>query len=283
MRGFHWKRQALALGFAAVLSGPGAAQQPEQAATLPNFAPTLDTAWVGIGIGAFFPVEGQPAPVAQHPDHPYRSNADFQRTGLPPTQRVGDTTNPNLRDWVREEMERENVEVLAGKFAYTSRSACRSAGVPGFDVTLSGALFIRQSRDKVTMIFDGNAETRHIWLDVGHSENLRPTGYGESVGHYEGDTLVVDTIGVTGDTYIDNWRTPHSDKLHVMERWRLLEDGEKLEIMITISDPEAFYEPFTVQRLYERVSQEFEEDICAESEPFEVVDYGIPVATREDF
>jgi hypothetical protein len=124
---------------------------------------------------------------------------------------------------------------------------------------------------------------RHIWLDVGHSENLRPTGYGESVGHYEGDTLVVDTIGLNDDTYIDNWRTPHSDKLHVTERWRLIENGEKLEILITIEDPETFYEPWQAQRLYDRVSQDFEEDICAENVREDVVEYGIPIAEQTDF
>ena len=283
MRPFFAMRRFSALGMLALLGAPAAAQSPEAAATLPDFSATADTAWVGIGIGAFFPVEGQPAPVAQHADYPYVSNADYQRTGQLPTQRVGDPDNPNLRDWAREEMRRENEEVIAGKFAYTSRAACRSAGVPGFDVLLSGALFILQSEDKVTLVFDGNAEMRHIWLDVGHSENLRPTGYGESVGHYEGDTLVVDTIGMTDDTYLDNWRTPHSDKLHVTERWRLVENGEQLEILITIEDPETFYRPFTVQRLYERVNRDFIENICAEDAKYVTVDYGIPVATREDF
>jgi hypothetical protein len=60
------------------------------------------------------------------------------------------------------------------------------AGVPGFDVLLGGALFILQSPPEVTMIFSGNAEVRHIWLNASHSANAKPSWYGESVGHYEG-------------------------------------------------------------------------------------------------
>jgi len=277
------KRKILLLGFLVSLSGVAGAQEPDQASTLPVFSPTLDTAWVGIGIGAFFEVPGSPAPIVQDPAYPYVSNGQANRTGEQPTNRMADISNPNLKDWAREEMRAENERVLNGKFAYTSRVACRSAGVPGFDVTLSGALFIHQSIDKVTLIFDGNSETRHIWLDVGHSDNLRPTGYGESVGHYEGDTLVVDTIGLNDKTYIDNWRTPHSDKLHVTERWRLIENGEKLEILITIEDPETFNEPWQAQRLYDRVSQNFEEDMCAENVREDVVEYGIPISDRQDF
>ncbi len=283
MRTSHRKCQILSLGFALSLSGTVAAQPAMAASAPPDFAGGADEAWVGIGIGAFFEVPGSPSPIVQDSAFPYISNAEANRRGVQPTQRIGDVSNPNLKDWAREEMQRENEEVIAGKFAYTSRAACRSAGVPGFDVTLSGALFILQSPDKVTLVFDGNAEMRHIWLNVGHSENLRPTGYGESVGHYEGDTLVVDTIGMNDDTYIDNWRTPHSDKLHVTERWRLIENGDILEILITIEDPETFHEPWQALRQYDRVNQVFEEDICAENVREDVVEYGIPIADEADF
>ncbi len=286
MRTSGWKRRILLLGIWASLGGTLAVQDVFAAGAEyvpPDLTGGPDSAWVGIGIAAFFAVPGSPEPIVQDPAYPYISNAEANRTGLEPTQRVGDISNPNLREWAREEMRLENEAVIAGKFAYTSRAACRSAGVPGFDVTVSGALYILQSPDKVTLVFDGNSEMRHIWLNVGHSENLRRTGYGESVGHYEGDTLVVDTIGMTDDTYIDNWRTPHSEKLHVTERWRLVENGEQLEILITIEDPETFHEPWQVQRLYERVDWQYEEDICAEGVREDVVEYGIPITDRRDF
>ena len=61
---------------------------------------------------------------------------------------------------------------------------------------------------------------RHIYLNVPHSADIKPSWFGESVGHYEGDTLVVDTIGLNDRTFIDDYLTPHTDKLHVVERFR---------------------------------------------------------------
>ena len=62
---------------------------------------------------------------------------------------------------------------------------------------------------------------------------------GESVGHYEGDELVVDTIGVNEKTFVDNYRTPHTDKMHVVERFKLLDGGKTLQDRITVDDPGA--------------------------------------------
>ena len=181
-------------------------------------------------------------------------------------------------------MKKDNEEVLAGKFAFTARSACKAAGVPGFDVFLGNPLFILQSPTEVTMIFSGNAEVRHIWLNSPHSANPKLSWYGESVGHYEGDTLVIDTIGLNNKTFLDNWRTPHTDKLHVTERWRMIEDGKKLEILITIDDPVTFNQPWRALRQFERVKRNLVEDVCSENNinPFGI-DYGTPVAEKPDF
>ena len=138
-------------------------------------------------------------------------------------------------------MKKNNDEVLAGKFAYTARSACKAAGVPGFDVLLGGALYILQSPTEVVMIFSGNAEARHIWLNVPHTTNPKPSWYGESVGHYEGgDTLVIDTVGLNDKTFIDNYRTPHTTQLHVIERWKLAPDAKSIVIAVYFEDPGAF-------------------------------------------
>src|SRR4030095_3994394 len=180
-------------------------------------------------------------------------------------------------------MKKDNEEVLAGKFAFTARSSCKAAGVPGFDLLLGGALFILQSPREVTMIFSGNAETRHIRLDVSHSANPKPSWYGESVGHYEGDTLVVDTIGLNDKTFLDNYRTPHTDKLHVTERWRLIENGAKIEVIMTIDDPDTFNQPFKALRQYERMNVTFAENVCSENNSANLFDYGTPTAENADF
>jgi hypothetical protein len=81
---------------------------------------------------------------------------------------------------------------------------------------------------------------RRIYLNQNHTARPKPSWYGESVGHYEGDTLVVDTIGLNDKTLIDNFRTPHTDQLHVVERFRLIDGGNTLEAMVTVEDPGAF-------------------------------------------
>jgi hypothetical protein len=280
----HRRRQKLSLVLVATLAGAAAVQQAVAQSAPPVFSPTARTAWVGIGIGALLPVPGSPKPIGQDPAHPYISNDQARVTGEQPTQRIGDISNPNLKQWAKDVMKKDNDEVLAGKFAFTARSSCRAAGVPGFDLLLGGALFILQSSSKVTMIFSGNSETRHIQLNVPHSANPKPSWYGESVGHYEGDTLVVDTIGLNDKTFIDNYRTPHSDKLHVTERWRMIEDGKKLEILLNIDDPGTFNQPWQALRQYDRVNRSLSEDSCSENNinPFGI-DYLTPVAKKPDF
>src|SRR5260370_35603693 len=200
-------------------------------AATPVFSPTAQTAWVGIGIGALLPVPGSPKPIGQDPAHRYISNDESRVTGQQPTQRISDISNANLKQWAKDVMKKDNDEVLAGKFAFTARSSCKPAGVPGFDALLVRALFILQSPAKVTMIFSGNAEVRHIRLNASHSANPKPSWYGESVGHYEGDALVVDTVGLNDKTFLDNYRTPHPDKLHVTQPWRLIEHRHTLQLL----------------------------------------------------
>src|SRR6266700_7328088 len=128
------KRQVLSLGLLVSLAGTAAVQQAMAASAPPVFSPTAQTAWVGIGIGALLPVPGSPKPIGQDPDHRYISNDESAVTGEQPTQRIGDISNPNLKQWAKDVMKKDNDEVLARKFAFTARSSCRPAGVPGFDV-----------------------------------------------------------------------------------------------------------------------------------------------------
>jgi hypothetical protein len=96
----------------------------------------------------------------------------------------------------------------------------------------------------VIMVNQESLDGRRIYLNVPHSANVKPSWTGESVGHYEGDTLVVDTIGINDKTYIDNFRTPHTENLHVVERFRMIDDGNILEANIRVEDPGAFTMPW---------------------------------------
>jgi hypothetical protein len=85
------------------------------------------------------------------------------------------------------------------------------------------------------------------------------------------------------DEVLDNYRTPHGEKLHVTERWKLIEDGNMLEMSIKVEDPDTYYEPWSsaIQR-FQRVQQQMREEVCAENNQH-LFDYGIPVANNADF
>lgn len=230
----------------------------------PDFSPDPTVAWgrLARGDADFWPVPGRVPPVAGDPAHPYVPNG----TAAQPTYRIGDLSNPNLKPWVAAAMKTDNDEVLAGKPAFTPRSSCASSGVPSF--MASGApnpIYFVQTEKQVWIILSADHQVRRIYLNAGHSRHPKPTWYGESVGHYEGDTLVIDTIGLNDRTFVDIYRTPHTDQIHVQERWRLVNNGQMLEVQFTVADPGAFYHPFTAMRRYKRVAEEMQEDVCAEN------------------
>ena len=119
-------------------------------------------------------------------------------------------------------------------------------------------------------------------MDAPHSANPKPSWFGESVGHYEGDVLVVDTIGFNTKTFVDNYRTPHTDKLHVVERFHMIDGGKTLEVQFTVDDPDTFNQPWQGIRRYGRTQATLGEEICQEGN-FVLFDYGIPVANKPDF
>jgi hypothetical protein len=261
-----------------VSAGSAVQVAAQPAASAPDFS-SGGISWAGIGGGELLPVPGSPKPVTQDPRYKYTPNGQ----GAQPTFRVGDLTNPNLKQWAKDVMKKDNDEVLAGKIGYTARSSCKPGGVPGFITMGGGALYFVQSPKEVTMIFDGNAETRHIYLNVPHGTNPKSSWYGDSVGHYEGDTLVVDTTALNDKTFVDAYRTPHTSKIHVNERWRLIENGQKLEVVTTIEDPDTFNQPWQAMRRYQRATgRPLVENICSENNS-NLFDYGTPTAKTPDF
>jgi hypothetical protein len=90
----------------------------------------------------------------------------------------------------------------------------------------------------MVLVNSGQTELRHIYVKVPHSARLTPSGYGEPVRHYEGEELVVDTIGFNAKTLIDNnYSAPHTTQLHAIERFKLSEDGKMLQVNFTVDDP----------------------------------------------
>ena len=257
----------------AVLSGEAVA---EQKAAPPDFS-SNQVAWIAAG-NDFIPAPAGPRPITFDPAYPYVPN----NTGRQPTYRIADLTHPNLKPWAKERMKAENERVLAGKIAFTPRSSCMPAGVPAFLLFVVEPVFFVQSPKEVLIIYSGDQQVRRIQLDVPHSANPKPSWYGESVGRYEADSLVIDTVGLNEKTFVDNYRTPHTGKLHVMERWKSINDGKMLEVGVRIEDPDTFNEPWSVIQRYRRVQVAMSEQVCAENNA-RLFDYHIPVAEKADF
>jgi hypothetical protein len=235
-----------------------------EASAIPNFNPDGETAWSADRPASddFLPHDKSagPGPVQSDPAHPYVPNGDGRQS----TYRVADLTNPILKPWVIEQMKMANDAVLAGKVPFIARERCWPIGVPGYVIYNRGQpIHIIQTKDQVVMINELYASTRRIYLNVPHSQNPKPSWYGESIGHYEGDTLVVDTIGFNDRTFVDNYRTPHTTQLHVVERFRMINDGKTLETNISVEDQGAFNMPWTARSTWRRVHPGMLiEDLC---------------------
>jgi hypothetical protein len=286
MSSFNWSEKVLASTMLAAVAwiAPAAPAAAQQKAAPPDFS-SNQFGWVGMGGGfgvggaVFSPVAGQLPPLIDDPAHPFVPNG----TRGQPSYRIADLRNPNLKPWVKEHMKKDNDEVLAGKIAFTARSSCMPAGVPGF-MAFGGPtpLYFVQTPKEVLMIFSGDHQVRRVYMDVPHSENPKPSWYGESVGHYEGDTLVIDTIAQNDKTVVDPYRTPHTEKLHVVERWKKVDGDKALEVTFTVADADAFFQPWSGKRRYRRVDEQMAEDVCAENNQH-LFDYHIPVADKPDF
>jgi len=128
---------------------------------------------------------------------------------------------------------------------------------------------------------------RHVYLNVPHSTNPKLSWYGESIGHYEnGDTLVVDMIGMNDKSFIDKYLTPHTTKLHVVERFKLTDDGKTLQVSITVDDPGAFNTAWSAVQIYRLQHRgDWDEDICPENNDtyFHYEMAPMPQASKPDF
>lgn len=276
-------RNASLAAFAACALLIGSISATERTAPPPSFAPDAETNWIPVG-DDYLPPETGPGPVTFDPTHPYVPNFT---PGKAPTYRVADLSNPILQPWAKDRMRKANEDVLAGHVPFRARESCWPAGVPTFLVyALVTPLYFLQTPKQVVMTYSGGPEFRHIYLGVPHSAHPKLSWYGESVGRYEGDALVVDTIGLNERTYVDNYRTPHTDKLHIVERYRLIEDRNILEVRFTVEDPGAFTRPWSgIQKFRRTHRTSLSESPCSETNIryFSYDTYPVPVAGRPDF
>ena len=222
-------------------------------------------------------------PVVAELGHPYVPNG----AGKQQTSRIADLANPILKPWVIEQMAKPNADVRAGKVPFIARERCWPTGVPGFLIFAHAAgMYVVQTEKEILIIQELDQQTRHIYMNVGHSKNPKPSWYGESVGHFEGDELVVDTIGMNNKSFVDNYRTPHTDQIHVVERFKIVEGGKTLQVTATVEDPGAFNMAWSgIQRFRAVHLGPLPEKACAEdTQNFFHYDLEpIPQADKPDF
>ena len=271
---------AAAMG-AATLACAGTALAADNT-QIPPFA-FMDGGWQAAGADFLQPPSG-PGPVRDVPGHEHGGN----NTGAQPTFRDADVSNPILQPWVREALTKVNENVKAGgRGGFTPQVSCIPQGVPAYLLHPAQPVYFIQTPKEVVLVWPPNHEVRRVYLTDKHSANPGPSWFGESIGHYEnGDTLVVDTVGLNDKTYVDNFRTPHTTKLHVVERFKINPDQKGLTVDVMVEDPGAFTTPWHAMQRYRRVQNgPMPEQSCAEN-PNNFLGYDmdpIPQAKTPDF
>lgn len=182
---------------------------------------------------------------------------------------AGNWDNPILQPWARDIVKKNADSEVALKHVYQADDSCWPVTVPAI-LNMREAVQFLQTKDRVTILYQRDHQIRRVWLNKKHSAKVEPSWYGESVGHYEGDTLVIDTIGVKTHamSFVDPFGTPHTEKLHIVERYRPIKDdkGKGVDVTIRVEDPGTFTMPW-VGKLTYRVNRAaaMEEVICEEN------------------
>ena len=311
-----------ALGQDAAPAVGAASSATQSAASIPDFSRMWSNS---LGPG-FSPPASGPGPVLNKARA--RAAVDIYGKPLNPAtapivsvggRRVGDDTAPILQPWAAQVVkEHADKELNAGP-APNPINQCRPGGMPF--VLYNYGMEMIQKRDSITFLYVFDHEVRHVRLNQAHPAQVTPSWSGDSVGHYEGDTLVIDTVGIkTGPyTMVDQFGTPHTQALHVIERYRLidyeaakeaLERGAKenasfvrndsgvivdlnskakhLQLQFTVEDEGAFTTPWSATVIYRpglgaASPGEWPEAVCAEN-PHELSrQAAVPTADNPDF
>ena len=256
-------KPALFLGVLLAFAWPALAD-PESASG--DKIPDFSGGWARIGdlVETFEPIPGSVGggPVLVDPSHPHEQGGDA-------LEWVAALDNPILKPETLAKLRTITEAELEGIPHVKDEGICLPSGVPMILNRRGGAIEMLQTPGQVTIINARDEQARFIYLNVPHSKNPGHSWYGESVGHYEnGDTLVVDTIGQNDKTQIDRFGTPHSDQIHVIERYRLSADRRSLEVQFTVDDPGAFTMPWSGRARFAARRADWDEQVCAENNRF---------------
>jgi hypothetical protein len=227
---------------------------------------------------------------------------------------VGDHTNPILKPATAEIVKKKGEISLSGKAFPDPANQCQPMPPPFIFRVLN--VQVIQTPDRVTFLYMQDNQVRHVRLNQTHPGKVAPSWYGDSVGYYEGDTLVIDTVGIKPgpNATVDMFGTPHSEALHVVERYRLVDyetaragqeraqkeygspttapvyvdfgyRGKGLQLQFLIEDENVLTTSWSGSVTYRRAVVDWQEQICAEN-PNEYYDgtvTPIPQAVKADF
>jgi hypothetical protein len=260
---------------------PQAVSATESGATVPDFSGM----WVHPYFPGIEPPASGPGPVLNRSRRPDGGNN--------PRLLVGDYTNPILKPQAADVVKRHGDTSLSGVTYPTPSNQCWPSGVPYIFFQIGVQLL--QEQDRITILHLRDHEVRRVRLNQPHPALVPPSWYGDSVGYYEGETLVIDTVGVRTDRPLamaDMYGTPYSPALHVVERYRLIDyddvktamartnkenvkipemdfdrsyRGKHLQLVFTVEDGGVFTQPWSGTITYARPAHEWEEHVCAEN------------------
>jgi hypothetical protein len=262
---------------------------------------TMTTAWVALVTAVAFPALAADEPAA--PDFSGvwgRNTIDYSapETGRGPLKNisgsrnvmVGDYTDPMLKPWAAEIIKRNGEIAKTGDAFPTAHNQCWPEPPPY--ILGNQQLQVLQQKDQVTLMYSHSSQVRRVRLNAQHPAKVTPSWYGDSVGHYEDGALLIDTIGIAVAplSTVDRYGTPHTDALHVVERYHMVEQptsaeplrnggfqgtnddvidrsfkGKVLRVDFTVDDSGTFTMPWSGFVVYNRAKGSFIEDVCAEN------------------
>lgn len=181
------------------------------------------------------------------------ANAEYKFTGGFTARqraiRTADGQVPPLLPAATAELEKRLTEADKGNVFANTLSQCLPGGMPQMLLGAAYPVQIIEAPGQITMLFEEQNHFRTIRLDGTHPKDPDPSYMGDSIGHWEGDTLVVDTIGLNDHTTLDMVGTPHSEALHLTERYRRV-SASLMEARFTIDDPQTFSHPWEAKITY---------------------------------
>ena len=276
---------------------------PSQSLSVPDFSGVWHR-WFRPGLG---PAASGPGPITNR--SLFNGVSDYN-------QLVGDYTNPILKPEAAQTVKRLGELSLRGIGYPTPSNQCWPSGVPY--VFWNFGLQIVQQKDRLTMLYMHDHEVRRVRMNQPHPARVTPSWYGDSIGHYEGDTLVIDTVGVKLGPYpmLDMYGTPYTNALHVVERYRVIDyaqaksaierenkintryppglnaiefdpsyRGKHLELVLTVEDEGTFTTRWSSTMIYGRPVGQWIEHVCAENtrEYYNGRNSAVPTALKPDF